>query len=434
MFERVYVVNLLRHPERLKAFLDRLPVSLAPNLKRVGVDGKLAPHAPWWRQGNPAWGCYRSHYKIIEECLEDGVQSCLILEDDAEFCEDFEERLKQVMAEIPSNWGWLYLGGQHLHQKQHPAKIITEHVVRPYNLNRTHAYAINGIQAFREIYRHLNDTKDWHHRNHIDHHYGRMHQRCYGMGQPIHVYAAKPFLIAQAAGRSSISGKTFETRFWNGKKLKNLDPRFVAVIGLHGSGSSAIAGVLHHLGVYMGEELGGAWGKDPDKNCGFEARQLASLCEHAIPFPSIKYNRPRGWIWSRLRTHILKVQQSGLLSGGKYPMLCRMGQQLQNICGEGLRVVHCDRPIEDSIASLQRRFGSHMTDEQIVAHQHWLAIGKVELLASVPKGQQTTIMYQDLLTEPITTVNQLVLFLELTPTQEQTAKAINYIKPRMQHV
>ena len=64
------------------------------------------------------------------------------------------------------------------------------------------------------------------------------------------------------------------------------DP-FALVLGLHSSGSSAMAGVVHHLGVHLGTNMGGFYGNDPEKSCGFEELELVRLCEEIIPFPSL---------------------------------------------------------------------------------------------------------------------------------------------------
>ena len=106
------------------------------------------------------------------------------------------------------------------------------------------------------------------------------------------VYAPSPSLIGQANGRSDIAGTEFSLRFWSDgpwqQKQPGELPPFVAVIGLHRLGSSALAGVLHKLGVHLGNQLGGY-----EPTGGFEAITLAHLCERAYPFPSTVLAVPR---------------------------------------------------------------------------------------------------------------------------------------------
>ena len=42
------------------------------------TDGKLCPPPAWWTESAGAWGCLRSHHRIIEECLNSGIESVLI--------------------------------------------------------------------------------------------------------------------------------------------------------------------------------------------------------------------------------------------------------------------------------------------------------------------------------------------------------------------
>src|SRR5690606_19794006 len=69
---------------------------------------------------------------------------------------------------------------------------------------------------------------------------------------------------------------------------KERRPPFVAVVGLHSSGSSCLAGVLHHLGVHMGN----TFTRSKFNGIGYEAVSLAKLCERAVPFPRVGLVRP----------------------------------------------------------------------------------------------------------------------------------------------
>ncbi len=81
----------------------------------------------------------------------------------------------------------------------------------------------------------------------------------------------------------------------NDDHSERLDVPFVAVIGLHRSGSSCLAGVLHNLGVHMGEMLTGY-----EPTGGFEAAELMRICESAYPFPSTEPALPQTTIVVKL--------------------------------------------------------------------------------------------------------------------------------------
>ena len=132
--------------------------------------------------------------RILEECLNAGTESVLIFEDDALFPDDFTSQWKLLKPHVPDDWGMLYLGGQHLMRAQRQPKMINDHIVQPYNVNRTHAYAVNQ-RLMETLYRHLNAITTWRNRHHIDHHYGLLH-----MTGKHNVYAPVKWLVGRVGG------------------------------------------------------------------------------------------------------------------------------------------------------------------------------------------------------------------------------------------
>jgi hypothetical protein len=232
VFDAVYCLNLDRRPDRWERFQNEIPADwpFRPVERVAAVDGKLAPPPDWWTQGRGAWGCYRSHLRCIEHALNAGMESILLLEDDAKFCDGFAEKAQAFFAALPDDWGMLYLGGQHLLVNHHPPKRINDLVFQPYNVNRTHAFALRGAMLAK-VYKHLNRI-DWQKGHHIDHHLGRLHQR---REDPI--YCPPEWLVGQDEGRSNINGRDNELRYWVDAdeidSVKPADEPFVAVLGLH---------------------------------------------------------------------------------------------------------------------------------------------------------------------------------------------------------
>ena len=105
--------------------------------------------------------------------------------------------------------------------------------------------------------------------------------------------------------------------------------RFCAVLGVHRSGSSCVAMLMHHLGVHMGRHLGGY-----EASGGGESVELATLCESLLPFPSTLpvcdaveiRERMANWLIS----HLDQAQVSQTVVGAKYPHLCSFAQALYN--------------------------------------------------------------------------------------------------------
>jgi len=440
-FERIYCVNLDRRPDRWRRFAEGLPNDwpFPQPIRFRAIDGKLVKHPDYWTAGGGAWGCYLSHLRIIEQCLNEGVRSVLLLEDDALFPADFAPRVLDWLRKVPATWQMLYLGGQHLFAGKHPPRQVGPDLFQPYNVNRTHAFALQG-DMLQVVYAHLL-RRDWHRKNHIDHHLGRLHQQ-----RRHRIYCPPEWLVGQAAGRSNISGKLPPDRFWRPAEQIVEDrrpslsaPTCVAILGLHSSGSSALAQALWHCGLWFGEpaDLMGYWGKDSPAKGG-EHKHLATILEKAIPFRSTAHARPRRWIWKHLRRFIAARQAEAkprnTLPAIKYPQLCQAGRQLRSICGDGLRVIICDRPIQESIDSLTRRTGATgPAAEAIAAHQRWLAAGRDALAAEIP-DQVCRIAYADLLTAPASQLTRITDWLALQPTAAQLAAAVAAIDPNKRHV
>lgn len=223
-FERVYVINLPFKVARREKLEQNLKTTGIVDPKKVfwerGVYGDWAPAPSWWGAGNGAWGCLMSHVRIAQDAAQDAVASYCVLEDDVVFHHRAQEMLDEFMTEVPDDWGQIYLGGQFLHQKPEP---VSPWVVRPYNVNRTHAFALRkpAIPRFLQHVMHapdyLNicDTSEeclsyTPNNYHIDHQLGRAHER-----RDWNVYAPTWWLAGQDEGPSSISGKTNVAMWWH---------------------------------------------------------------------------------------------------------------------------------------------------------------------------------------------------------------------------
>lgn len=236
MFDRVVCISLARRSERWEQFQQGLPVDWPfPRPKRVrAVDGNQAnppiafapatipvmaglhiggiiPEGVQVARMSGAWGCYRSHLRVIEDALTDGCEAVLVFEDDAVFATDFSERAKCFVEAVPVDWHQIYLGGQHLGTDSNPPEMVNEDVLRCRNVNRTHAYAIRR-SMMRDVYRTLSslpkdpqDAQDLH----IDHRLGRMHA-----SGKWNIYAPRQWLVGQRSGQSDTGGRSCGSGVW----------------------------------------------------------------------------------------------------------------------------------------------------------------------------------------------------------------------------
>jgi hypothetical protein len=145
-------------------------------------------------------------------------------------------------------------------------------------------------------------------------------------------------------------------------------PTCYLVIGTPRSGTSCVAGILHHLGVHMGDDLGGV---DRDWNAkGFyedgefgslytdliypRDRGPGSLENHAPPFPGPALV---GELRGRQRTLISNRVARRADWGVKSARLCYVLKEFIEDCHDPVKVVRCVRPLEVAAASWQARAG-----------------------------------------------------------------------------
>ncbi len=220
MFERAFVISLPFRDDRLKNFKR-----LTDGLKSIpkievwpAIHGDTCQPPENWVAGAGAWGCYRSHLGILEYCLNNGIGSYIVFEDDAQFKPGFDEGLVAFESAMPSDWQPVYLGGQLLHTRTHPTIKINNGAYRPYNINRTHCFAVSR-EGMIPIYQHICNLP-FAPREHIDHHLGRWHE-----DQRNAVYTPPKWLVGQMGFSSNVSGKVEAVEYFTDPVATALDHR-----------------------------------------------------------------------------------------------------------------------------------------------------------------------------------------------------------------
>ena len=232
MFERVYLINLRRRPDRLARFAamraadgwDFPDPEIFP-----AVDGAKCTPPDYFIHGGGAWGCLRSHTAVLDRCVTDGVGSVLVLEDDVTWQPDTWARLRRFMQAAPADWDQLMLGGQHMRRPEQ----IAPGVVRVAGAGRTHAYAVRGPAM-------LSLLRLWYtSQRHID------HVMC-GWQRQWKVYAPDPFLFGQCEGQSDISGRRDDVRFWS--------PPGSDIPIFHVTAPPDVVAALRGMGIHTGHD------------------------------------------------------------------------------------------------------------------------------------------------------------------------------------
>lgn len=224
LFEHSFVINLDGRKNRLEKFQDRFnKTGIEVEVKRFqAFNGKKIGQPDQWN-GDGAFGCYLSHLVLMETALNNEWNYYTVFEDDADFLPGFKEKLSECLKELPDDWGWFYLGGQMLLRNDHPVHRkkpenerlpipYSDHLVIPWEVNRTHAMAFNLKSAGKKIAKHWMDWSQWGESNlplHIDHWSGELHRLSYEEPddeRSVKVFAPRNgWLVDQALEKSDIA-------------------------------------------------------------------------------------------------------------------------------------------------------------------------------------------------------------------------------------
>lgn len=142
-FDRVICVNLERRPEFWATFQANVATvdwPFKPIQRMAAVDGHRTGAARYWNHTLGVWGCYRSHVRALEDALNDGVDTLMVMEDDAHFPADFACRVATFLDAVPDDWDQIFFGGRF----QGSTDLVNEHVLRATGVVQTHCYAIRG--------------------------------------------------------------------------------------------------------------------------------------------------------------------------------------------------------------------------------------------------------------------------------------------------
>ena len=187
--------------------------ALAGQLRQAEVDAEWWPALDARAMGGVTRGfktpAHRAHAVSVRLCLRHagrrGLETILMLEDDAVFHPEFRERIAAL--ELPADWGLFYLGCQH---------IETPEPVAPGLVRVRRALDMQAV-VFRRA------------------HYGRVRaavrgggrgaegKRCFDVSvselhKAIPTYAAYPNLVWQAESWSDIAGRTYSNYTADGRQ------------------------------------------------------------------------------------------------------------------------------------------------------------------------------------------------------------------------
>jgi len=425
-FDHVYVINLPRRDKRWEAFCKGIPKDFPFRMpeRYAAVDGGLATPPDWWNGGNGAWGCYKAHLRILEDCLSNEINSVLIFEDDAVFVEGFTEKVREFWNHLPEDWEMVYLGGQHIQENQGLPRKINEWVYHPFNVNRCHCYGFRGRRMLERAYRHLNNFADWQVPHHVDHYLGELHKKL-----ERGFYAPKEWLVAQSEGKSDICGKDLELRLFPSSEetlTPTIDRLCCAVMGTYFGGINTLAGAMAALGFFLGRDLGKT---PPDQPHFFEDTYLGDICRNSYTEPWLEEKRVRIdrinhlRRWAGLQCQAMPKEMP--LICGKHPMLSLMGTEIMEAWNEP-KFICIERDPDDCYKSMQRvPWCWHPSAAKYAFNR--LAEAREEFFEKY-QPPLLRIPYETMKAEPEQALSELCQFLQHVPTLPQRQNALTLIK------
>lgn len=130
----------------------------------------------------------------------------------------------------------------------------------------------------------------------------------------------------------------------------------IVVLGPFCGGTSAVAGVLHHLGVFMGSGFFRLARREPSDT--WEDLSLAELCRKAFSEPGGQFQMDAVSFEAELRHWASEHRRVARIArrrpGAKHPSLCLAVDFIRDAWGPVVPVV-VDRPAADVVASLNRQ-------------------------------------------------------------------------------
>lgn len=425
VFEKVYLINLSRRKDRLDGFFSRLPEDwpFRMPVRYEAVDGGITPPPRWWRGVVGSWGCYRTHLRIIEECLNENIESVLILEDDAVCIDGFTNKVTEFWNHLPDDWNFVYLGGQHLEEKRRLPRKLNDWVYIPYNVNRTHCYGIRGRKTFEAIYRHLYDYTSWNVPHHIDHYLGVLHKETVNG-----LYVPREWLVEQDAGSSDICISVNERLRLHGAEAlvcPKIDQKGIAILGDYFGGTNTVAGILYILGVNLGAEM-----QIPESQCEpsySEDALLGELCRNSYSEPwlseKIAYedraNHMRRWAGIQC-----EKRPGNERFCGKHPILSFMGREILETWNDPIFII-VDRPSEDSVRSMGRVNWAWNPEVHRKANIR-MAQAREDFVRSC-RPEYCRISFDELTINPNMELTKLCSYLNVSPSVEEYRRVYEFI-------
>lgn len=189
LFNKIFCINLDRRPDRWELCVKEFAKHNLKVERIAAEDGRKIKNKDTWMTG-PRIGCCKSHVLILKKMIANGWEKALILEDDIEFIDNFQEIFCKKITHVPEDYDILYMCGNNPQNLE----MINEHIAKITSVLSTGAYAISAKFAKKIIFEieKFTDPIDCIYAKHTPNH------KC---------YIFKPYLATQRTGYSDIENR-----------------------------------------------------------------------------------------------------------------------------------------------------------------------------------------------------------------------------------
>jgi len=220
-------------------------------------------------------------------------------------------------------------------------------------------------------------------------------------------------------------------------------PTVIAVVGPFRSGTSCVAGMLHTLGVSMGNKFPTS-GIANEKGF-FEAMHLRRMMSQCFSWPMLESKNVsheqlveilKDHYSFRLtrnrRTKISSDEFDDSFLGIKHPALCLMIPEIKESCSS-MKAIAITRDIESAVKSMgcaglfpmvSPEDRTELVNRLIKTRDDALASNQIDTLK---------IDYADVIANPASVVDSMIKFLGITPTQDQIQAAVAFVDSSLCH-
>ena len=163
---------------------------------------------------------------------------------------------------------------------------------------------------------------------------------------------------------------------------------------------------------------------------------MRGLCEEVLRFPFTGFAPGKLWAYGKMKTWLERHRLSTSAqkyAGIKFPFWCQMTDILPMEEPQNVRILHCSRPLEKSIAGLKRRMGNAYPAEMLAEHQRFLWEGK-ETFLSKTKSPVLDVDFGELVRNPVPFVKKMAKFLDIpVPDDEKCQSLCEFIRSEQCH-